>query len=303
MFQMSNIWTREEFLSWYRKMCSVDVHSSFECDGAVKCANCGGDHMSNSRVCEHYKKEFAIQKLKAEEKITYQEARKRLSVPNNAQPSSYADKVRGVPTTRTFETQTVFTWPNGSTLPILVSEFEPQTISSTTKKSSTSSSSQTPSTSLAFNHFEMADIYANSDVERKMREHFSRGRQLSTSSKTANAKQNNQSTKSPSPKKDKTSQQKNRSASSEKINNKQSSGRLKKAEKALFNKYEVLSSAEICDDEAMDTSILGDSSGSKSPDRGRQHNKTREKGRFLSCSPNTDERRQGKISPIRLPPR
>ena len=74
----------------------------------------------------------------AEEKITYQEARKRLSVPNNAQPSSYADKVRGSPTTRTFETQTVFTWPNGSTLPILVSEFDPQKISSTSKTSSSS---------------------------------------------------------------------------------------------------------------------------------------------------------------------
>ena len=70
----------------------------------------------------------------------------------------------------------------------------------------------------------------------------------------------------------------------------------------LYNTYDVLSSTEICDDEAIDTSIWGDPLGSKSPERGRQIKKTREKGRFLSCSPTTDERRQGKISPIRPPP-
>ena len=223
--------------------CSVEGHSSFECGGSVKCSNCGGDHMANSRVCEHYKKEFAIQKLKAEEKITYQEARKRLSVSDNAQPTSYADKVKGPPTTRSFETQTVFTWPNGSTLPILVSEFDTQNNPSSAKTSSTSSSSQTPSTSLAFNHFEMADIYANSEVERKMREHLSRGRRLNTSSNAATAKTNNQSTKqstnaptsksSSSPKKDNKSQGNTRSKSSDKIQKKPNSDRKKK-QKRLF---------------------------------------------------------------------
>ena len=142
-----------------------------------------------------------------------------------------------------------------------------------------------------------------------MHEHLSRGRRLNTSSNTATAKTNSQTSKqstnaptsksSSSPKKDQKSQAKNRSKSSDKKSN---SDRLKKAEKALYNKYDVLSSAEICDDEAMDTSIWGDPLGSKSPERGRQINKTREKGRFLSCSPTTDERRQGKISPIRPPP-
>ena len=214
--------------------CSVQGHSSFECDGTVKCANCGGDHMSNSRLCEYYKKEFNIQKLKAEEKIPYQEARKRLSVPDNSQPTSYADKVRGSTSTRTFETQTVFTWPNGSTLPILVSEFDTQKPPSSAKTSSTSSSSQTPSTSLAFNHFEMADIFANSEVERKMHEHLSRGRRLNTTSKAATAKSNNQtkqstnattSKSSSSPKKDQKSQAKPRSKSSDKIEKKPNSDR------------------------------------------------------------------------------
>ena len=142
--------------------CSGEGHSSFECDGLLKCSNCGSDHMANSKNCSHYKKEVEIQKLKTEKNISYQEARKLVSTSNDSsQPTSYADKLKGPPTTRTFETQTVFTWPNGTKLPILVSEFNSSKNSSSPETSSSSSSSQT-STSLPLHHFETADIYANS---------------------------------------------------------------------------------------------------------------------------------------------
>ena len=88
--------------------------------------------------------------------------------------------------TRIFKTHTVFTSPNGTSLICLVSERFTK-IFSTSKKSSTSSSAQTQSNSLAFNHFEMADIYAHSEVEKKMRKHLTLGRQLSMSSKGAKA--------------------------------------------------------------------------------------------------------------------
>ena len=47
--------------------------------------------------CVSIIKKIAIQRLKAEEEISYQEASKQLSIPNNAQLSSYADKMRGIP--------------------------------------------------------------------------------------------------------------------------------------------------------------------------------------------------------------
>ena len=146
--------------------CSVEGHSSFDCEGTVKCSNCNGNHMANSRNCEFYKKEVQIQKIKTDKNISYQDARKLVSASNTSTPdTSYADKVKGPPTTRTFETQTVFTWPNGTDLPILVTEFDSQ-ISKSSSSGSTSSSSQTTDSSRPFNHFEKADIYANSEVER-----------------------------------------------------------------------------------------------------------------------------------------
>ena len=68
-------------------------------------------------------KEMNIQKLKTEKNISCQEAKKLISISNESTaPTSYADKVKGKPSTRTFETQTVYAWPNGFDLPILVSE-------------------------------------------------------------------------------------------------------------------------------------------------------------------------------------
>ena len=55
-----------------------------------------------------------------------------------------------------------------------------------------STSSQTPDTSQAFNRFEAADIYVNSDIENKIHEHL--GRKISTSSKVANAAQTKKQT-------------------------------------------------------------------------------------------------------------
>ena len=261
--------------------CSGEGHSNFECDGEVKCSNCGLNHMANSRNCEFYKKEMKIQKLKTEKNISYQEAKKQISASNDStQSTSYADKVKGTPTTRTFETQTIFTWPNGYQLPILVSDFSPSKVSSTKSSSTnTSSSSQTPGNS-----------------------------QSSTVAKSANTKSINKSpgqSNSSSTKNDKPNG-KSRSASAEK-NKIHNSNRVRKAEKSLLfhNQYEVLSADDAGNEEMMDTSSNQqiESVWGNYPNRGRQTGRTRDGGRFTSCSPDTDERRNGKISPIRAPPK
>ena len=286
--------------------CSGEGHSNFDCDGEVKCANCGLNHMANSRNCEIYKKEMEIQKLKTEKNISYQEAKKQISVSNDSARSTYADKVKGQPTTRTFETQTVFTWPNGCQLPILVSDFHPPNVSSTKSSTTTSSSCQTSGNSHAFNHNEIADIHGrNPDAEKKMHERY--GRKIATSStaaKSALSKPAHQS--NPSSSQTARQNQKSRSVSADKTKT-HNSNRIRKAEKSLLfqNQFDVLSADDADNEEVMDTSsnekvesVWGDY-----PNRGRQTGRTREGGRFTSCSPDMDERRHGKISPIRAPPK
>ena len=295
--------------------CSGVGHSSFDCEGEVKCANCGSNHMANSRHCDIFKREMNIQKIKTEKNISYQEAKKLISFTNDStQPTSYADKLKGKPTTRTFETQTVYAWPNGFEHPILVSEIS---------SSHSTSSSQTSSNTQAFNHNKIADINGSKMPTSTTASHTKqRNRSSPNNSNTySNEKrsgQSNSSTKSPAkstvkqPGQANSSPGKNvksnsRSASAEKTKTFQNSNRLKKAEKSLLhqNQYDVLSADDADNEEVMDTStneqiqsVWGDY-----PNRGRQADRTRDGGRFTSCSPGTDERRHGKISPIRAPPK
>ena len=271
--------------------CSEGGHSSFDCEGEVKCSNCGLNHMANSKNCEYYIKEMKIQKLKTEKNISYQEARKLTSTSSSSSPSSsYADKVKGLTSTRSFETQTVFTWPIGFSMPVLVSEFNQS-------EKTSSSSSQTPSTSRAFNRSETADIYKTANTPQTKQANTSR-----KSPAKSNFKQTSQSSSSSVK-----PNGKSRSASADKSKTYQHSDRVKKAEKSLLyqNKFDVLSADNVDNEEVMDTSsneriesVWGDY-----PNRGRPTDRTRGGGRFTSCSPNTDERRHGKISPIRAPPK
>ena len=268
--------------------CSEEGHSSFDCGGQVKCSNCGSDHMANSRNCSFYIKELNIQKLKTEKQISYQEARKLVSSSNeSSKTTSYADKVRGPPATRTFETQTVFTWPNSCTFPVLVSEYSP---------SSSSASSQTSANTQAFNHTSTSATAAKAALTKQP----NNSSPVKSNGKTS-SQSNTSSTKATKQK------EKNRSASADKKKTNLESNRLKKAEKSLLhqNQFGILSADDADNEEVMDTSSSEqiESVWGNYPNRGRKTGRTREGGRFTSCSPRTDEQRHGKISPIRAPPK
>jgi hypothetical protein len=60
-----------------------------QCVDEVKCVNCGGGHASSSRECPTFKKEQAIQKIRAEKNIPFAEARKMVTAKEG---TSYASK-------------------------------------------------------------------------------------------------------------------------------------------------------------------------------------------------------------------
>ena len=55
--------------------CGEDSHEG-ECSGPLKCTNCKGDHPANSKECPIWKFESAIQRVRAEQKVGYSEAKK-----------------------------------------------------------------------------------------------------------------------------------------------------------------------------------------------------------------------------------
>lgn len=67
-------------------LCGIEEHGeTVECTKPPKCPNCGGEHAPRSRECPVFKVEFAVQKIKVEEKISYLEAKKKFFSlsPNN----------------------------------------------------------------------------------------------------------------------------------------------------------------------------------------------------------------------------
>ena len=102
--------------------------------------------MASSKDCKYFKSEKDILKLKTEKNITYQEARRLVSVTSNLKATSYASVTKRVLCSA--ETQTMFTWPMKSKTPV---EIPIQSIDKTlipTKYMTTSS--QTASTSTQF---------------------------------------------------------------------------------------------------------------------------------------------------------
>ena len=57
-------------------ICSGE-HNKKDCDrsNCFKCANCGGDHIANSKFCPIYSVELKIEKVKAQKQIAYSDAR------------------------------------------------------------------------------------------------------------------------------------------------------------------------------------------------------------------------------------
>lgn len=59
--------------------CSSNDHKAESCEASPHCVNCGGDHPAYSRSCPSWKREKEIITLTVKEKISFVEARKRLS--------------------------------------------------------------------------------------------------------------------------------------------------------------------------------------------------------------------------------
>lgn len=55
----------------------IDITGKREkCDKKPKCANCYSEHNSFSKICQTFKREYAIQEIRVKQKITMYEARK-----------------------------------------------------------------------------------------------------------------------------------------------------------------------------------------------------------------------------------
>ena len=72
--------------------CGHEAHEN-ACPHAAICTNCKGDHAPSSRNCPAYKKEVAIQRLRAEKKISFAEAKREVekTEPSTFSGRSYAD--------------------------------------------------------------------------------------------------------------------------------------------------------------------------------------------------------------------
>ena len=55
----------------------------------MKCVNCGGEHMSTSRICDHWRKEKEIVTVKHKESLSFPEARK-IVESRHSLPSSFS---------------------------------------------------------------------------------------------------------------------------------------------------------------------------------------------------------------------
>ena len=77
--------------------CAEKGHTFDECQNEAKCVNCGKNHPSFSKVCEIWKKEKQIQKLKVEKNITFEQARKEVENLTPSNKPSYAEVVKPNP--------------------------------------------------------------------------------------------------------------------------------------------------------------------------------------------------------------
>ncbi|KAG7197518.1 hypothetical protein KM043_016635 [Ampulex compressa] len=71
-------------------ICGKAPHVGDPCLQPVTCINCSGPHTARSKNCAIYKQEFAIQKVKVEKKISYQEAKKQVQDNPFKLPTTFA---------------------------------------------------------------------------------------------------------------------------------------------------------------------------------------------------------------------
>ena len=80
-------------------------HHTSQCQNEIKCANCGKDHLSKSNLCEIWKKEKEIIKIKVTKNITYPEARKLFELVPKPVYSKIVQSSFVKPATKTTSTQ------------------------------------------------------------------------------------------------------------------------------------------------------------------------------------------------------
>ena len=74
--------------------CAKSSHDG-ECSSVLKCVNCGGNHASSSKDCPSYKTEYMIQKVKAEKRCSFREARAFVEANSPSHVKSYAAATGG----------------------------------------------------------------------------------------------------------------------------------------------------------------------------------------------------------------
>ena len=108
--------------------CGQAGHSGSPCNSETKCPNCAGGHTAFSKECPKWLFEKKVQKLKAENSISFAEARKAAAGENESRPShdtrTAAEVVRPrskppPPATRSIKIQTDLTWPNDQESPTM----------------------------------------------------------------------------------------------------------------------------------------------------------------------------------------
>lgn len=123
-------------------------HSTHACKNTAKCVNCGQNHISKSNVCEVWKKEKEIMKIKVTQNVTYLEAKK---IQENKPETTFAKVVQSLakkPETK--DTSTQFNEKDFDIQPhskVITSTVKPKQTSSQTASTHQSRSESRPSTS------------------------------------------------------------------------------------------------------------------------------------------------------------
>lgn len=80
-----------------RQVKKGEVHDFEGCLEPIKCGNCGGSHFSSDRRCEAYKREVELCEFKAENHLSFAEARRQFAANKKRKSNSYARVTSGDP--------------------------------------------------------------------------------------------------------------------------------------------------------------------------------------------------------------
>ena len=106
--------------------CSETGHSSDTCNNEAKCANCSGSHTAFSKDCPKWLLEKKVQRVKAEQGISFIEARRKVTAESEGRTAQGRRTAAAVvasnsssrrPAASSIHVQTDLTWPDGQESP------------------------------------------------------------------------------------------------------------------------------------------------------------------------------------------